>query len=340
MVSVLSVKTARQQVIDAAPDQRGRSVAAAVACWLTVAPGAAVAAVRLGGWERGPLVHLVAYTPYVAGLSVLPLLGALALRRWRAAAVAGLALAALTSVVLPRTVPGVAADVGGPRLRVLTANIKHGEADPAALVALVKQHQVDVLAVQELNTDFISAFDAAGIGALLPHRIVDDPKIYVNGGLYSRVPLSDTGIHEDESGFTQAYATVTLPGGAPLVVESVHSCAPLSVADVPCWFAGLRGQRPATPDGPVRLLMGDFNATVDHAPMRALLATGYEDAAGNTGHGLKGTWRPIDHGFSLPPIAIDHILIDPRLAIREYAVWPLPGSDHSAVFAEVSLPPA
>ncbi|WP_089255037.1 endonuclease/exonuclease/phosphatase family protein [Asanoa hainanensis] len=309
-----------------------------MACWLTVTPGAALAAVRLAGWERGPLVHLVAYTPYAAGLSVLPLVGALALRRWKAAAVAALSLAALAGVVLPRAVPGLAADAGGPRLRVMTANIKHGEADPAVLVDLVREHKIDVLAVQELNSGFIAAFDAAGIGAELPHRIVDDPAIYVNGGLYSRLPLTGTGIHQHESGFTQAYATVTLPGGAPLVIESVHSCAPLSLADVPCWFAGMRGQRPATPDGPIRLLMGDFNATLDHEPMRALLATGYRDAGATAGHGLSGTWRPIDHGFSLPPIAIDHILVDPRVAIREYAVWPLPGSDHSAVFAEISLP--
>ncbi|MDG4823502.1 endonuclease/exonuclease/phosphatase family protein [Asanoa sp. WMMD1127] len=309
-------------------------------CWLAVTPGAALAAVRLAGLERGPLVHLVAYTPYAAGLSVLPLVGALAMRRWRAAAVAAAALVALTGVVLPRAVAGTAADVGGPRLRVLTANIKHGEADPAALVELVRRHRVDVLAVQELNAEFIKAFDAAGIQSVLPHRIVDDPAIYVNGGLYSRLPLTGVGVHKDDSGFTQAYATVTVDGAAPLVIESVHSCAPLSLADVPCWFAGLRGQQPATPDGPVRLLMGDFNATLDHSPMRALLATGYEDAAANTGRGLRGTWRPIDHGFSLPPIAIDHILIDPRLAVRSYEVWPLPGSDHSAVFAEVSLPPA
>ncbi|GIF50919.1 endonuclease/exonuclease/phosphatase family metal-dependent hydrolase [Asanoa ferruginea] len=334
------MRTARQQTSDVAPDQRGRSVAAAVACWLAVAPGVAWTAIRLGGWERGPLVQLIAYTPYTAGLTVVPLIGALALRRWRAAAVAALSLAALAGVVLPRALPAGAADTGGPRLRVLTANVKHGEADPAALVRLVREHHIDVLAVQELNTVVIAGLDAAGIGTLLPHRIVNDPTIYVNGGLYSRVPLTGAGIHQDRSGFTQAYATVTLPGAAPLVVESVHSCAPLTVADVPCWFAGLRGQSPATPDGPIRLLMGDFNATVDHQPMRALLDTGYDDAAIKTGHGLKGTWRPIDRSFKLPPIAIDHILIDPRVAVREFAVWPLPGSDHSAVFAEVSLPPS
>ncbi|WP_239127542.1 endonuclease/exonuclease/phosphatase family protein [Asanoa siamensis] len=311
-----------------------------MACWLAVTPGAAWAAVRLVGFERGPLVHLLAYTPYAAGLGVLPLIGALALRRWKAAAVAALSLAALGAVVLPRAVPGVAADAGGPRLRVLTANIKHGEADPAELVRLVREHRVDVLAVQELNDAFIAAFDKAGIGALLPHRIVDDPAIYVNGGLYSRFPLTGTGVHKDDSGFTQAYGTVKLDRGAPVTIESVHSCAPLRVADVPCWRAGLHAQQPATSDGPIRLLLGDFNATVDHAALRAVLATGYEDAAVNTGNGLVGTWRPIDHGVKLPPIAIDHILIDPRLSIREFAVWPLPGSDHSAVFAEVSLPPS
>ncbi|MEV4623584.1 endonuclease/exonuclease/phosphatase family protein [Asanoa sp. NPDC049573] len=334
------MRTARQRTGDVAPDQRGRSVATTAACWLAVAPGAAWTAVRLGGWERGPLVQLMAYTPYAAGLAVLPLIGALALRRWRAAAVAALSLVALAGVVLPRTMPGGAADAGGPRLRVLTANIKHGEADPDALVRLVREHDVDVLAVQELNADFIAALDKAGIGELLAHRIVDDPAVYVNGGLYSRFPLTGGGIHQDESGFTQAYATVTLDGAAPLSIESVHSCAPLTVADVPCWFAGLRGQSPATPDGAIRLLMGDFNATVDHAPLRALLATGYDDAAARTGHGWHGTWRPIDRAYTLPPIAIDHILIDRRVAVRRFAVWPLPGSDHSAVFAEVSLPPS
>jgi len=334
------MKTARQQGTAVGPDQRGRSVAVSVACWLAVAPGAAWAVVRLLGWERGPLVQVMAFTPYTAGLTVLPLIGALALRRWRPAAVAALSAVALISVVLPRALADGAADVGGPRLRVMTANILHGNADPAALVGLVRDNRVDVLAVQELNPAYIAALDAAGIGKLLPHRIVDDPAIYVNAGLYSRVPLTATGIHQDaRSGFTQAYATVTLPDGAPLVVESVHSCAPLTVGDVPCWFDGLDGQQPATPDGPVRLLLGDFNATLDHAPMRALLATGYEDAAANTGVGLKGTWRPVD-GLPLPPVTIDHVLIDPRLAVRECAVWSLPGSDHSAVFAEISLPPA
>jgi len=327
------MRTARAQSTGAGPDQRGRSVAASVACWLAVVPGAAWAAVRLGGWERGPLVQLVAFTPYAAGLSIVPLLAALALRRWRPAAVAALSTAALVAAVAPRALPGAAADAGGPRLRVLTANIRHGEADPAALVRLVRDNRVDILAVQELDPAYTAALDAAGLAALLPHRVVDG----ADAGLYARLPLTGGGVHED--GFTQAYGTVTPAGGAPLLIESVHSCAPLTVADVPCWFDGLRAQPPATPNGPVRLLLGDFNATLDHAPMRRLLSTGYEDAAANTGHGLTGTWRPVD-GFPVPPVAIDHILLDPRLAVREYAVWPLPGSDHRAVFAEVSLPPA
>ena len=45
------------------------------------------------------------------------------------------------------------------------------------------------------------------------------------------------------------------------------------------WRGDLRALPPATPDGPLRILAGDFNATLDHAELRRLLDTGYEDAA-------------------------------------------------------------
>src|SRR3954470_15743659 len=53
-------------------------------------------AVRLAGWERGNLaVQLMAFTPYVAAGSLLPLAAAVVSRQWTAAAVAGLAVLAL-----------------------------------------------------------------------------------------------------------------------------------------------------------------------------------------------------------------------------------------------------
>src|SRR5690606_13718935 len=54
----------------------------------------------------------------------------------------------------------------------------------------------------------------------------------------------------------------------------------------------LRAPPPATPHGAVRLLAGDVNATLDHAPLRELIATSCTDAADAAGAGLTGTWRP------------------------------------------------
>ncbi|MFI0791284.1 hypothetical protein ACH4OY_01075 [Micromonospora rubida] len=72
-------------------------------CWLAVVPGLAWAAVRLTGLKRGPLVQAVAFTPYVAAWSAVPLLLAPALRRRWPAAVAALVAVALIGTVSPRT---------------------------------------------------------------------------------------------------------------------------------------------------------------------------------------------------------------------------------------------
>ena len=61
---------------------------------------------------------------------------------------------------------------------------------------------------------------------------------------------------------------------------------------------------PATPAGPVRLLLGDFNLTLDYRAMRAVLDTGYRDAAAVVGRGLATTWPY--NGTPLPRVAIDH----------------------------------
>ncbi|MEJ7787976.1 MAG: hypothetical protein WKF96_24510, partial [Solirubrobacteraceae bacterium] len=41
--------------------------------------------------------------------------------------------------------------------------------------------------------------------------------------------------------------------------------------------------------GPLRLIAGDLNATLDHGALRDLLSDGYVDAADATGNGLLST---------------------------------------------------
>src|SRR5436305_2778295 len=121
--------------------------------WLLVAPWVLAALVRRLGLERGwVLVCAVAFTPYAALSSPVPLLVALATRQWGAAAAAGAALVALAVVVLPRLL-GQPETGPGPRLRVLTANLLLGRCDPDGLISLARERQVAVPAIQEYPAD-------------------------------------------------------------------------------------------------------------------------------------------------------------------------------------------
>lgn len=310
-----------------------------VVCWLLAAPGVAWAAVRVLGAERGPLVQALAFTPYAAAVSLLPAGLALALRRWPPAAVALLATAVLAAGIVPRALPGPTADPGGPRLRVLTANLLFGGADPAALVELVRRERVDVLALQEYTPQAEAALAEAGLGDRLPHRVGNPLSGAAGSALYARHPVRDAGVRRNAGGFTQAYATVQVPGAEPVLVESAHPYPPASSAVLGAWRADLDAQPAASRDGPPRVLAGDFNATLDHAPLRRLLGTGYVDAAAAVGAGLVGTWGPYD-GDLIPPVTIDHVLADRRIGVAAASVHRLPGSDHRPVLAELVLPPS
>ncbi|MBE1487738.1 endonuclease/exonuclease/phosphatase family protein [Plantactinospora soyae] len=316
---------------------RRRRAPLTVLCWLLVAPGLGWAAVRLGGLERGPLVQLLAFTPYLAAWTVVPLGLALAVRRWWAAGAAALAAIVLVCLVAPRALADEPPVAGGPTLRVLTANLLAGAAEPDAVVALVRTHRVDLLAVQEFTPDAEAALDRLGLAGLLPYRQANAESGTTGSALYSRLPLRDTGTRRNGGGFSQAYGTVRPDAGPAVLVESVHPMAPATLSSLSAWHDDLRTQPSATPAGPLRILAGDFNATLDHAELRRLLDTGYADSAASVGAGLTGTWGPYD-GDPIPPVVIDHVLVDRRIAVRRVAVFPLPGSDHRPVLAEVALP--
>lgn len=322
-----------------AGDGTGRRRAVTAGCWVAVAPAAVWAVVRLLGLDRGPLVQLLAFTPYVAAGSLLPLVLTLALRRRWPAVVAGVTAVALVAVVAPRAFGSAPPAAGGPAVRLLTANLLAGTADAQALVDLVRRHSVDVLTVQEFTPEIAAELDRLGLDRLLPHRELHPAEGTLGSGLYARFPVSAGGVRHNRGGwgFDQAYGTVAVPGAPPVRVESAHPAAPYAVDQVEYWRMDLAAQPPATPDGPLGILAGDFNATLDHAPLRALLDTGYVDAADAAGAGLTGTWGPYD-GDPIPPVTIDHVLVDRRIAVRAVAVHAIPDSDHRAVLAELRLP--
>jgi endonuclease/exonuclease/phosphatase (EEP) superfamily protein YafD len=319
---------------------RVRRVAWHVLLWLLVLPGTVWVLIRLGGWERGALVQLFAFTPYVAAWSVLPVLAALATRRWLAATVAAVTLALFAAAVLPRAfADGDRGPRGGVALSVMTSNMLFGNADATAIVRLVREHDVAVLAVQEFSANGQRNLAAAGLGELLPYSSLG-PEFGASGsGFYSRFPITDPGVRRNDGGFNQAYGTVQPPGARAVTVESAHPLAPYSLAVVDDWRDDLAAEPRADPDGTPRILLGDFNATLDHRPLRDLIKSGYRDAADAAGQGLIGTWGPYD-GDPLPPVTIDHVLADRRLGVGAVSVHTIPDSDHRAIVATLRLPAA
>ncbi|MFC3517833.1 endonuclease/exonuclease/phosphatase family protein [Streptomonospora nanhaiensis] len=175
-----------------------------------------------------------------------------------------------------------------------------------------------------------------GLRAALPHEVAYTASGPVGGAVYSAYPLTDRGRPPTEH-FAMPRAEVDVAGAPPVEVVAAHPMPPVASSAMEEWRASLRELPDAAPDGVLRILAGDFNATHDHAEFRALLETGYTDAAAATGDGWDPTW-PSDG--SLPGTVLDHVLVDRRAAVEDTDVHTIPGSDHRAVVTTLTLPAA
>jgi endonuclease/exonuclease/phosphatase family metal-dependent hydrolase len=165
---------------------------------------------------------------------------------------------------------------------------------------------------------------------VLPYRVIDPRGGPEGSGLYARYPLTELP-GRGPTAFAMVNATLDVPDAGPVRLTAAHPPAPLG-PDAARWRHDLREIPPPTPHGEVGIVAGDFNATLDHRPLRRLIGAGFTDAADATGQGLVPTFRP------WPPITIDHVLVDKRVAVRRVKVYYQAGSDHRALFAELRLP--
>lgn len=338
MDEVFGVRQAPAGRTDAGPPRR-RSRLVTVLTALIAAGFAVFAMIRLLGLERGfPLVPLLAYTPYVLVAALLAAVLTAVLRRWSATSVLVLVAASLVSVLLPRALPSDPVAVEGPRIRLLTLNTHFGHTPPENVVELVRDHGVDVLTLQEVTPQMAEGLSEAGLDELLPHVVDHSAPAAAGGTVHSVHPLTDLGdVGYDIGSLAMPRAAVEVPGyGTGLEVTSVHPMSPRRFSSMDAWQDALRGLPEAPGTGPVQVLAGDFNATLDHAELRAVLDSGYVDVAAHRGEGLTGTW-PVD-GPPLPPVTLDHVLVDSRAGFGELEVVTVAGSTHRALFVEVTLP--
>jgi endonuclease/exonuclease/phosphatase family metal-dependent hydrolase len=193
----------------------------------------------------------------------------------------------------------------------MSANLYVGRADMEAVLRLARREEVDVLVLEEAGEDALRRLDRAGGRAAFPRRAGDRSFNVILTRRALRPRFGSVG------GDVAALVTVDR---RDVRVVAVHPLPPVSEANVASWRSSLRGLPSVDGSGPLTILAGDFNATLDHRELRAVIGRGYRDAADVVGAGLRPTWPD---GRSRPPIAIDHVLADRRLAVRRFAVHDL-----------------
>lgn len=315
------------------PPRSGFATFLLVVCAMAFVTAALVRLLGIDGTRY--MIAATSLTPYFTVVGLLIGLFALFRKRW----VIGLTMTVVGVVLVanlaPRAFPDARPNGVGQQVRLMTANLLTGIADAEFIVQEVRKRDIDVLALQELTPQMVGDLDRAGLRQVLPNRVFLDEPGGSGSGLASRFPLSRRNL-TPPSTLQQAGALVDLPG-KDIEVVSVHPLPPVVDAGPEAWQRELAGLPAPDSTGSIRVLAGDFNATLDHVGLTRLLNKGYVDAADQVGKGLIHTW-PSASGFWPPPVTIDHVLVDSKILVDTVDVFDVPGSDHRAVVTQFVVP--
>jgi len=208
----------------------------------------------------------------------------------------------------------------GARVRILSANLLNGRADPEALAELVRRLGVDVAAVQELSPE-----QAEALAEVLPFGTLRPARDYNGMGIALRAPARESRValprrdalvaELGPEGWSELVATVE--------IVNVHVTAPHARPAGLRTFSERRGQLrgllahlEATHERTPQVVIGDFNAT----PLWPL----YRRVPG----------PQVGCGRAPRVLRIDHAFVQ-ALRVEEFRVERLPGSDHDAIVVDV-----
>ena len=221
-------------------------------------------------------------------------------------------------------------------IRVFSGNLWWGKADPDGLVSLIREHEVDVFAAQELGFE-----NAEVIASELPHGCLEPHETYHGMGIalrhpgkYERIPL----VYRDAR--RAVLEPEDWPGlDSPIDLVNVHFQAPHALTPFPSGWVRWRqvrglerffGEYPAAS----RAVVGDYNASPLWPLYRRLtrqLRDGALEIAKREGRRAQPTWGPSPESARL--LRIDHALVH-GLEVERFRVLTIPGSDHSGILME------
>lgn len=231
----------------------------------------------------------------------------------------------------PRIAPG--AGSGG--LTVMTFNLRCKEVDLDDLAAEAIRTQPSVVVLQDVSQQDQGALERTAWP--LPYRaslvthpdLPDSPPATCRTVVYSAGPLAQVPV--TPANVRQDTLRTELPSG-PLVIIPVDVANPSE--GVAGWAADLAAvQQAVTTQGDQPLIaIGDFNAVLEHLPMRRLQQLGLTDAAAQSGAG----WLPTFAASGFPPLlAIDHVLISRHLMAASVTTFEVGDGDHLGLTADL-----
>jgi endonuclease/exonuclease/phosphatase (EEP) superfamily protein YafD len=301
---------------------------------------------------RPRAIELVALTPValpLAGLCLLSVIGVLLLTGQRGRKVAsGVAVLALLAIAMtgswiaPLFVGDRPAAEGDGSLIIMAQNLEHGDAQTIAEAAL--NSGVDVLVVTEASAQSVLELQSGKLGRHLCYDVGLDQSGPSGTVAFSRFPLTELARISD--GGDSRVVKVHSPTMGDVDVVALHPTPPYQegawTADYERITTHLRNRYASSTSlvkQPV-IIAGDFNATLDHMPLRGIQALGFSDAVDQLNLGFQPTWPAPGSvqraGFSVPPfVQIDHILTSSALVVVKLASLHPGGTDHLGVLAEV-----
>ncbi|MCV7302834.1 endonuclease/exonuclease/phosphatase family protein [Mycobacterium barrassiae] len=306
---------------------------------LALAVGAAGLVARYLPVTNDVVLVVAAAAPYLTVASLIALFMFVIARRWVLTIVAAPLCVVMIAVQLPRFIGPEKVGVPSVAVRVVTANLGFGSADPRAVTEMAST-TADVLVIQELTPEAATGLSSAGLDATFPYRVLNPGASSSGIGVWSRYPIIDSA-RIDGYQMPMLRARIQIPGVMfPTSVVAVHLAAP--------WVQSLHYFRDDLAHFPVTLrevsreagsgaviVAGDFNSTLDMQPFRKLLAEGYRDAGEQAGAGLTLTYP--SKSWRRPVVGIDHVLVYNCSASTAQTVA-LPGSDHRGLATVIDVP--
>ncbi|QWT24319.1 endonuclease/exonuclease/phosphatase family protein [Subtercola sp. PAMC28395] len=300
-----------------------------------------VAVVRVWRPESVPLLIGLQGVVEWALLPAYPLAVIAIWRRKRALAVVALALCAVqlwwTAGLIGWNGTQALPD-GDLRVRLVTANLLNENAHIPELGDSLAAEGADIVVVQEVTPDVLAALGSSQLWTIYPYRATAPLDGFLGSATFSKFPIANS--HEiDVAGHPMLQTDLETPAGS-LRLVNVHTVAPLSTEDAPAWARQFSSLATVAAESPFPIVFaGDFNATLDHAPLESLVSGDLRDAFRVAGSGVGLTWPRWD--LPIPPLMrLDHVIVSPGITVVSVNDELSVGSDHRHLVVELGLPHA